>query len=73
MIENLLNKLQEETACFNEYNSFIDISYACGFAMSVDYDQCTLRMLFDQADQNMYDNKLMVKKEEKVLQIIDLN
>ena len=41
--------------------------------MSVDYDQCTLRMLFDQADQNMYDNKLMVKKEEKVIQTIDLN
>ena len=53
MIENLLNKLQEETVCFNEYNSFIDISYACGFAMSVDYDKCTLRMLFDQADQNI--------------------
>lgn len=64
-VENLLNELQEETARFNEYNSFIDISYACGFAMSVDYDKCTLRMLFDQADQNMYDNKIMVKKRRK--------
>ena len=42
---------------FNELGKAFKISYAHGCAFSSDYENCTLRTLFDKADKNMYNNK----------------
>ena len=40
-----------------ELGKAFKISYAHGCAFSSDYENCTLRTLFDKADKNMYNNK----------------
>ena len=44
------------------------ISYAVGYALSDDYESCTMHMLFSYADKNMYINKNHVKREEAARQ-----
>ncbi|WP_448781509.1 hypothetical protein [Blautia sp.] len=39
----------------------IKISYSHGWALSTDYNECTLRTLFDKADKYMYENKQQSK------------
>ena len=40
------------------------ISYAAGYALSSDFDGCTMRDLFRFADKNMYIDKNRAKMEE---------
>ena len=40
------------------------LSYAVGYALSTDYDACTMRELFRGADKNMYVDKNRAKMEE---------
>ena len=47
----------DEISEFNELGKAFKISYAHGCAFSSDYENCTLRTLFDKADKNMYNNK----------------
>ena len=55
--EEILRNLQNEVERFNCYGKNIKISYASGWALSSDYENCTLRTLFDKADQYMYEDK----------------
>ncbi len=55
--EEILGNLQNEVERFNCYGKNIKISYASGWALSSDYENCTLRTLFDKADQYMYEDK----------------
>ena len=56
-IERVLSGLKQEIDQFNQYGENTEISYAQGWALSTDYAHCTLRSLFDKADQYMYENK----------------
>ena len=38
------------------------IDYACGWAISDDYKDSTIQILFDRADSYMYKNKQLCKK-----------
>lgn len=61
-ILEILAELSREITQFNSYGSHIKISYAHGWALSSDYNECTLRTLFDKADKYMYENKLQSKQ-----------
>ena len=66
-ITEISTKMAEEVNRFNKLHhgsESIDISYACGWALSTDYKQCTFMTLFNQADQNMYKNKMNSKKSQ---------
>lgn len=60
-IEGVLLRLQNEVKKYNELSTVIQISYAHGWAVSTEYNDCTLRLLFDAADRRMYANKQMMK------------
>ena len=62
-VKSLLTQLHNEVMQFNRCGNNISISYAQGWAVSTDYTDCTLRALFDKADQFMYTNKVRVKSE----------
>ena len=56
-INAFLAKLKKEVELFNLYGKNVKISYADGWALSSNYENCTLRTLFDRADRYMYENK----------------
>lgn len=61
-------KMAEAVTRFNKLHhgtDSIDISYACGWALSTDYKQCTFMTLFHQADQNMYKDKMCGKEARR--------
>lgn len=63
-VSQISAKLEEEVNRFNKLHhgdNSVDIKYACGWAFSKDYNQCTFRTLFDKADKNMYQNKMRSK------------
>lgn len=55
--KSVLARLQEEVAHFNALGQNIPISYAEGWSSSEDFEECTMRKLFDVADRCMYQNK----------------
>ena len=61
-VQSVLDELQREVIQFNSYGTHINISYANGWALSTDYNECTLRTLFDKADKYMYENKQRSKQ-----------
>ena len=61
-VEEILAKLQDDVDKFNKTGKNVRISYACGWVLSSDYAQCTIRTLFDKADKYMYENKQMKKE-----------
>lgn len=64
-VEDVLKRLEDKVAAFNRHSGIIPISYACGWAMSADYKECTFRTLFDAADCRMYENKKKCKNKRK--------
>lgn len=56
-ITEILTEFQNEVEQFNGYGTQFRISYSHGLALSTDYNECTLRTLFDKADKYMYENK----------------
>ena len=56
-INAFLEKLKKEVELFNLYGKNVKISYASGWSLSSNYENCTLRTLFDRADRYMYENK----------------
>ena len=61
-IETILNQLQKDVQEFNRLHhgggQFVEVSYACGWALSSEFPNCSFRVLFDRADKNMYENKI---------------
>lgn len=56
-IDRVLADLKNEIEQFSQYGENTEIRYAQGWALSTEYAHCTLRSLFDKADQFMYENK----------------
>lgn len=61
-VDQVLHQLQEEIDHFNSIGNHTPLSYACGYSLSTDYEECSLHTLFDKADQWMYRNKLQQKQ-----------
>ena len=61
-ITEILTELQNEVEQFNGYGTQSRISYSHRLALSTDYNECTLRTLFDKADKYMYENKQQSKQ-----------
>ena len=57
----ILNRLERDVEEFNRLHhggsQFVEVSYACGYALSTEFPNCSFRVLFDQADKYMYENK----------------
>ncbi|NCB92794.1 MAG: diguanylate cyclase [Clostridia bacterium] len=61
-VEGLLKKVDDAVKYYNQYGQGTPLSYANGYAMSDHYQECTLQVLLEKADHNMYLNKMEYKK-----------
>ena len=59
-----LKSIREHADAYSEANPEMPISYAAGYALSSDFEGCTMRELFRYADKNMYIDKNRAKMEE---------
>lgn len=64
-IEFMLDRIRAEINKFNNEGRQVQISFACGYALSTDYQECTLEVLLGKADYNMYRNKEAIKNNKK--------
>lgn len=64
-IEEILEKLCVEIEQHNHNENTEAISYAHGWALSNEYENCSMQLLFDRADCYMYENKQLCKKRER--------
>ena len=59
-----LQNICEQTEEYSKEHPEMPISYAVGYAMAQDFEECTMRELFRYADKNMYVDKNRAKIEE---------
>ena len=57
MADKILADISEKVKEYNVSGSGTEISYAAGYALSVDYPYCTMAELMEKADEMMYENK----------------
>lgn len=62
---SILQNVRAGVDQFNEYGDHSNLSYAYGYAISTEYQECSLKILLEKADQNMYLNKKRIKEQEK--------
>ena len=60
--EDLIKKIKDMILKFNGLRGEFQINYACGYALSEDYPEATLFDLLNEADLNMYEDKIKSKK-----------
>ena len=65
-VRERLQKIKDHVADYSRGNPQLPISYAAGYALSSDFDGCTMRELFCFADKNMYIDKNQARLEEEV-------
>ena len=61
-VEELIRKIKDMILKFNGLRGEFQINYACGYALSEDYPEATLFDLLNEADLNMYEDKIKSKK-----------
>lgn len=66
-MQEILKRLRAHVWRYSEDHTDMPISYAAGYALSEDQEDCTMRTLFAEADKNMYINKNHMKLEEAAL------
>lgn len=64
-VESCLDEIRSHTAEYSAEHPEMPISYAAGYALSSNFDECTMRDLFRQADKNMYLDKNRAKLAEE--------
>lgn len=64
-VDEILKCLCLEKDKLNNTGNELQIDYACGWAISEDYKESTLQILFDRADSYMYENKQLCKKQNQ--------
>ena len=64
-VDEILKCLCLEKDKLNNTGNELQIDYACGWAISEDYKESTLQILFDSADSYMYENKQSCKKQNQ--------
>ena len=76
-VQECLAGVRKSIKLYSRQHPEMPISYAAGYALSDDYEPCTMRMLFKQADKNMYVDKNHAKvqenerKRKESLQLLD--
>lgn len=60
--EIILAKVQREILRYNELENRLHLSFAYGYASSTSYRDCSLKVLLEQADKNMYRCKGSMKE-----------
>ena len=63
-VKAVLSDIRAHMAEYSRQNPMMPISYAVGYAISTDFEDCTMRDLFRYADKNMYIDKNRSKIEE---------
>ena len=63
-MRRMLRMIREHIAAYSAEHPEMPLSYAVGYALSCDFEQCTMRELFRLADKNMYVDKNHAKMEE---------
>ena len=63
-VKKILEKIRTEMAGYSREHPEMPISYAVGYALSADFEDCTMRDLFRYADKNMYVDKNQAKMKE---------
>lgn len=66
-IQQILSEMEILADQYNCENTKVKISYSCGYALSSDFEECTMQTLANKADYNMYINK---KKYHQALEEI---
>ena len=67
-VRECLQAVRDHVDEYSRSHPEFPISYAVGYALSDDYDACTMHTLFSYADKNMYINKNHVKREKAARQ-----
>lgn len=64
-IEAFLRQLTRDVSAMNDMKNSngIRISFACGYALSSEHPNCTVKVLMDLADKEMYVNKATIKAQ----------
>lgn len=60
--EEMVRKIKDMIMKFNGLRGEFQINYACGYALSEDYPEASLTDLLNEADINMYEDKIRSKK-----------
>lgn len=63
--ERLTREIRKIIMKFNGTRGEIQISYACGYALSEDYPKASITELLNEADMKMYEEKIRIKSENK--------
>ena len=63
-VEACMKHIRTQTAEYSRQHPEMPISYAGGYALSTEFEDCDIRELFRHADQNMYIDKNRAKMEE---------
>lgn len=63
-VEACMNHIRTQTAEYSRQHPEMPISYAGGYALSTEFEDCDIRELFRHADQNMYIDENRAKMEE---------
>ena len=63
-VDACLSQVRSQTAEYSADHPEMPISYAAGYAISSDFESCSMRDLFRQADKNMYVDKNRAKMLE---------
>ena len=61
--EQIMREIREMILKFNGMRGEVQISYACGYALSEDYPKASITDLLNQADMNMYEEKIQIKSK----------
>ncbi len=64
--EEMVHKIKDMIMKFNGLRGEFQINYACGYALSEDYPETSLADLLNEADINMYEDKIRSKKGREV-------
>ena len=62
--EELVQKIKDMILKFNGLRGEFQINYACGYAFSEDYPQASISDLLNEADLNMYEDKIRTKAKQ---------
>ena len=62
-VHEILKRIYMEKDRLNSNGNELPIDYACGWAISDDYKESTIQILFDKADSYMYKNKQLCKEQ----------
>ena len=62
-VHEILKRIYMEKDRLNSNGNELPIDFACGWAISDDYKDSTIQILFDRADSYMYKNKQLCKEQ----------